>query len=993
MYVYVHLFNLHIYLTVLLTSSASNPEKGEIVDHNPDQDFRCDDGHYIARIFVCDGIPDCDDNSDETRDQCRNISCNDQTFQCGYGACISKEYLCDGLKQCIDGSDETPQACNTTLIRKSNRSKRAAGDSCPEPPPSLDKVITYNCDETPLKSCGVRNGYNVPKLTVATIKCKPNYYPEKEPSPSFCYNNNWQPPFENCFKKCEKLNPVNIDMKCYRKGVNIPCDENALLAGSKIRPVCKELHKYGDFVPDYREITCKENGKWDKTLFSCIPECGRPYTNPKKLIKGGVEESISDSPWHVAIYNAKKVLICGGTIISPYIVLSAAHCFEEDNKPTTNTTNYEVVASKVSRNYSIRDNRNQKVFKIKEIQFAGKGYFGNTNYNTADIVALILKEKLDISATVLPACIDWTGSGRITYPEEDTLGKVSGWGRIEHEGKYSENLTTVNLPFISRQRCYDIVPDDFKPFITLDKFCAGKEGGAGVLQGDSGGGFLLRDGPFYYLRGIVSVKRSSETSIAAFTDLTDHIDWILRMRDEVNNNIMSPSKKNSLETLGKRICEDYDVNNCMKIEDCLMADHLIITRRAIFCGHDADGTEKICCSLPNSTQSFSSSERQGFAKGIYHHVLDHDHAFSESNPNENFIVDPLNMVKILAAITLGSARKTETELVNSFHNNILTFKNQIYRAEESHQQLANLAHEVNTHMTDEVALFLQKEYSIQPTFINQVKRLYNANVIKLDYRNGGKESEIAVNKWVSDHSANQIKEMTHLPINQSTIFLAIGVSYLNNGDWEYPFLETRQQLFFTKGKNGENVDIRVEMMFGRAPIPYYEDKEIGYRAIILPYKNKSMHMCVMLPTQNVTLKNLRRWLQHYDFTGFIAKAEESRISEVSYAIPKMHLEMSYNMKPGLQYWYMEPMFDPVRADFSKITDKQIHVSEILQRVVIDVNEKAGDATTNVGTTISHINNDKYINFTCDRPFIFFIYDDKTKVITFWGTVLRPTPYT
>ncbi|XP_065208529.1 serine protease Hayan-like isoform X1 [Planococcus citri] len=40
MYIYAHLFSLHIYLTILLTSGASNPEKGEIVDHNPDQDFR-----------------------------------------------------------------------------------------------------------------------------------------------------------------------------------------------------------------------------------------------------------------------------------------------------------------------------------------------------------------------------------------------------------------------------------------------------------------------------------------------------------------------------------------------------------------------------------------------------------------------------------------------------------------------------------------------------------------------------------------------------------------------------------------------------------------------------------------------------------------------------------------------------------------------------------------------------------------------------------------
>ncbi|XP_065204131.1 plasminogen activator inhibitor 1-like [Planococcus citri] len=295
-------------------------------------------------------------------------------------------------------------------------------------------------------------------------------------------------------------------------------------------------------------------------------------------------------------------------------------------------------------------------------------------------------------------------------------------------------------------------------------------------------------------------------------------------------------------------------------------------------------------------------------------------------------------------------------------------------------------------MKDEVALFIQKEYPIQVAFMNRIARLCNANVKRLDFKKGGKEPEIAVNKWASDYSANKIKKITQLPINQTTTFLAIGISYFNNGDWKYPFLETRQQLFFATGTNGEKIDIRVEMMFGRAPIPYYEDKEADYRAIILPYKNKSTHMYVLLPGQENWVGGLISSLLEKDFTKNIT--EKSTITEVSYGIPKMHLEMTINIKSVLQYWGYGTLFDPVSDNFSKITDKQIHVSEILQKVVIDVNEKAGDVTTNIGTTTSssHINNDKYIDFTADRPFIFFIYDAKAKVMTFWGSVLRPTPY-
>ena len=58
------------------------------------------------------------------------------------------------------------------------------------------------------------------------------------------------------------------------------------------------------------------------------------------------------------------------------------------------------------------------------------------------------------------------------------------------------------------------------------------------MQGDSGGGLLFREGLFYYIRGIVSLKQPTATAIAAFTDLADHITWILSVRNEVEQDII-----------------------------------------------------------------------------------------------------------------------------------------------------------------------------------------------------------------------------------------------------------------------------------------------------------------------------------------------------------------------------------------------------------------------------------------------------------------------
>ncbi|XP_065204423.1 uncharacterized protein LOC135834471 isoform X2 [Planococcus citri] len=588
------LLSLNIYVNALHTSNHSTLSRREnIISHCKISEFQCENLQCIHASFICDGIPDCADGSDESYENCQNTICNEKFFQCDYGGCIRQEYLCDGLKQCVDGSDESPQICNVTSDEI--RRKRAANDYCTAPPQSPDKTITYLCNGKESQNCNI-GGY-VREFTVATIKCNPTYSPVEDTHfRSVCHDRSWIPQIDNCYRMCERLNPVNVDLQCYRRGVNIPCDVDALLAGTTIRPICKALHTYRDFVPTYHEITCQDDGKWDKTLFSCVPECGRPYTNPTALISGGVVEHFGDSPWHVAVYNQDRVLICGGTIINPYLVVSAAHCFHDQANKRKSAVNYEIVVSKFTRDYNVFDNKNQKAFKLRDIRYSNKGYIGINNYFAADIAILILQEKLDISPTVLPACVDWAGLRTNRYPPENTPAKVVGWGKNEH-GKLSEKLMTVDLPFISRERCLNNVPDEFKAFITFDKFCAGSEDGPGVLQGDSGGGLLFRENNLYYLRGIVSLKQPTATAVAAFTDLADHIDWILTVRNEIEREMIKkdstlPQRRPSHENA----CQNQADHICVKVQNCPSANNIIANNIAVVCGYDSTGAaDSICC--------------------------------------------------------------------------------------------------------------------------------------------------------------------------------------------------------------------------------------------------------------------------------------------------------------------------------------------------------------------------------------------------------------
>ncbi|KAK7580000.1 hypothetical protein V9T40_000629 [Parthenolecanium corni] len=431
-----------------------------------------------------------------------------ETFACKSGQCISRSSICDGERDCEDGSDESEGCCTLPYL-------------------TPDITFTVTCPEG--SKCDFKQGETVPKYTELNLTCNPGYKAESQREQfSMCTRKGWLPALSSCKKLCDPLQTDNMDLICYTNKKEVKCS-NFLYAGVTIQPQCKTMYYPKEKVL-HHELTCHCDGKWNHDLFTCVPGCGIPHGKPMKLISLGQKEKYGDSPWHAAIYDINeedKPLICSGTIVTPSLIITAAHCmYDQAKQEVRDSKNYEVAVSKVTLDYNKKDNAQTRFHKVRGI-FLHNNFYGKSKNYSADIAALWLEEPLSISSVVFPACLHKSDNHPFN-PGENCNGKIVGWGATALGEQLSEDLLTTNLPFISYSRCLSLMPKNSQHFVTAGKFCAGNETGPNTELGDSGGGLMFRDqsSGLYYLRGVTSTSPDLLKSYTTFIDVTQYSDWI-----------------------------------------------------------------------------------------------------------------------------------------------------------------------------------------------------------------------------------------------------------------------------------------------------------------------------------------------------------------------------------------------------------------------------------------------------------------------------------
>ena len=196
-----------------------------------------------------------------------------------------------------------------------------------------------------------------------------------------------------------------------------------------------------------------------------------------ELIVGGHKVNNTEFPWNVAIYRnqiSKKNLvrtdkfICGGSIISDKVVISAAHCFFRQHNGTDILEKLElfnVAAGKYFRDVNAIEYLPVQLFNVSAVRGV-EGYNGYEGLFTADIALVILADRIRFSSHILPVCLDYDHRlGLQSRIPVGQTGSFCGFGWTEFDGESSLELKSLDISVVSHQECKN-TSEYFSKFIT-----------------------------------------------------------------------------------------------------------------------------------------------------------------------------------------------------------------------------------------------------------------------------------------------------------------------------------------------------------------------------------------------------------------------------------------------------------------------------------------------------------------------------------------------
>jgi len=250
-----------------------------------------------------------------------------------------------------------------------------------------------------------------------------------------------------------------------------------------------------------------------------------------------------------------------------------------------------------------------------------------------------------------------------------------------------------------------------------------------------------------------------------------------------------------------------------------------------------------------------------------------------------------------------------------------------------------------------------------------------------------------VNAWVKTKTNGKIEKILDTLGREPGLVLLNAIHF--KAAWETPFaVQATQDRDFHLSR-GTLIKVPAMSRTGHFKLL----AEPGFRAIVLPYAQKSLSMTIALPDDIDGLPAVADSLQGGASTNLLARAGKQPLKRAALTLPRFKASTNEDLAGPFEALGLKLAFSR-HADFSGMLrehtqEERFQIEQIRHRAVIEVKEEGSEAAA--ATAVTMVRSMALPNpepepepFIADRPFLFFVSDAATGAVLFQGRVADPS---
>lgn len=392
------------------------------------------------------------------------------------------------------------------------------------------------------------------------------------------------------------------------------------------------------------------------------------------------------------------------------------------------------------------------------------------------------------------------------------------------------------------------------------------------------------------------------------------------------------------------------------------------------------------CFPPYSLGQPSQSGRVDLYSGQQEFSLGLLNAINRFMPKENLFFSPYSTYHALLIAYFMAGGQTEGYLKKVLRLDQNQNKSDIYAAYKLDKFLTQLSAKTAPYeFTSANKIYVSDDVPVRDCVVND----FEQELEKYPFKKDPEASRVSINTWVENTTHHMIKDL--LPpgsIDPTTTLVLVNAAYFK-GIWENKFNPnlTKPEIFYVSPTK----QIMVDMMHVEGTFRHEISESLGAHILELPYKGDNISMYILLPPFSNTEDSIETTLKNLNLDSFRRIVDGGSLVSrtVQVALPKFALETTIELVPVLESLGVGNLFT-VNADFRSLTNSKVSVGEGIHKARIEINEHGAHAAAATAFLTWRMSDDEDVfKFRCDKPFVYFIYNQHSHTVLFVGVYRNP----